>query len=112
MEYNKRNSFRGELQKILILPIYKAIRESNEPLTYHIEQMNIKGFKITYKGLTNSIRGINWSAYQFDYYFRLYEYFNINIDVNSFAQLLIDSIEYNKQFRELKSNDKRFKKIA
>lgn len=110
-QYKSRNEFRHKLQLILILPIKKAIRESNEPLTYHIDKMSQNGFKLNYKSFENTLRGRNWGAYQFDYYQKLYEYFNVNLDVNTFALLLTDSIAYENKFRELKSNDKRFKKL-
>jgi hypothetical protein len=110
-EYNKSNIFRNQLQLILIAPINKAIRQSGMGLMAHCVEINKRGFKITYKGLSNSLRGVNWGAYKFDYYFKLYEYFNINLDVNTFSQLLSDSIEFEKKYR-LNKPDKRYKKTS
>ena len=112
MQYEQRNEFRKQLQLILILPIKKAIRESNLPLTYHIEELNKKGLKFNYKSFENTLRGINWGAYRFDYYQKLYEYFDIKLDVNFFASLLTEAIQFEQSFRELKSNDKRYKKVS
>jgi len=111
-QYKSRNDFRHQLQLILILPIKQAIRESNKPLTYHIDQMSQNGFKLNYKSFENTLRGRNWNSYQFDYYHKLYDYFNVSLDVNTFAQLLTESIAYENTFRDLKSNDKRYKKLA
>ena len=77
VDYNKKKLFIKSFQRLYVLPIKKAIRESNYSLQYHINEMNKLGFNYTYFGLTNTLRLNSDYCRNIDYFFYLYEYFGL-----------------------------------
>ena len=94
----KKNSFNRECNKFFVLPIKQAIRNSNYSIRYHVNEMNKKGFKYSYFGLTQTLRLTNGYCRNFDYFFYLYEYFNIPAPT---IEYLFECIEIEKQYKTL-----------
>lgn len=78
------------------------MRRENISFTDLQERILKLGYKCTYNGLYQSLIGNNTGANNLFYWQRIFEALSINIDVDTFAQLLQESQQYNIDFKAKK----------
>lgn len=69
-EFKKHNK---ELQKMLFLPINRALHERNLSWVDMVELLNKKGLKYTKSSLISTQQGGNFFCVDFNYFTRLYD---------------------------------------
>jgi hypothetical protein len=73
-------------------------------------RVEVLGYKCSYHGLYQSVIGNNTRANNLFYWQRIFEALQIDISVDTFAQTLQDSQQFNANFKAAKAAKKEAKK--
>lgn len=108
-DYFKLNKFTLQCCNIFGSIILAHIRQNNISVSELSKNLLVYGKNYNYRSLYIGLTGCNVYIKDFRYFQRIFEVLNIEIDAQTFAQILQDSQTFNAQFKAKKEAKKQAK---